>query len=130
MFPAMTRLLTSIAVVGLLTAVRVDAHDFWLAATREANATKVTGYVGEKFPVPDSPTAVDRVETWRIIGASGDVGLPSEFFQDGKSLATRFTLPAPGVYLGVMTIFERHLEMKGPDFTEYLRDEGLDHVIA
>ena len=126
----MIRLLTSIAVIGLLAAVRLDAHDFWLAATREANATKVSGLVGEKFPVPDSRTAVDRVDTWRVIGATGDLGLPRELFQDGEYLATRVTLPSPGVYLGMMTIFARDIEMKGAEFTDYLRDEGLDQVIA
>jgi hypothetical protein len=126
----MIKLLTSIAFIGLLATARLAAHDFWLAATREANATKVSGLVGEKFPVPDSPTAVDRVDSWRVIGASGDLGLPRELFQDGKYLATRVTLPAPGVYLGMMTIVARDIEMKGAEFTEYLRDEGLDQVIA
>jgi len=127
---AMSKLLTSTALIGLLFAVRLDAHDFWLTATREATGFKISGLVGEKFPVPDSRTAVDRVESWRVVGPSGDLGLPRNLFQDGEYLATRVALPAPGLYLGMMTIFERDIEMKGAEFTEYLRDEGLDQVIA
>jgi len=127
---AMSKLLPSAALIGLLFAVRLDAHDFWLTATREATGFKISGLVGEKFPVPDSRTAVDRVESWRVVGPSGDLGLPRNLFQDGEYLATRVALPAPGLYLGMMTIFERDIEMKGAEFTEYLRDEGLDQVIA
>ncbi len=39
-------------------------------------------------------------------------------------------LPAAGVYLGVMSIVARTIEMKGPEFTDYLKEEGLDSIIA
>ena len=109
---------------------RASAHDFWLAAHRlpEGRVT-VTGNVGEKFPVADSRTTPDRVDIWRVIGSAGDIGAGRDFFQDGESLAARVTLAAPGTYLGIMTILARDIEMTGKEFTDYLREEGLDKVI-
>jgi hypothetical protein len=108
----------------------VGAHDFWLSANRlsEGKVT-VTGNVGEKFPVADSKTTPDRVDIWRVLGSAGDINAGRDFFQDGQSLAARVTLASPGTYLGIMTILARDIEMTGKEFTDYLREEGLDKVI-
>jgi hypothetical protein len=69
------------------------------------------------------------VDIWRVIGTAGDIGAGRDFFQDGQSLAARVTLASPGTYLGIMTILARDIEMTGKEFTDYLREEGLDKVI-
>src|SRR5688572_26839993 len=129
----MNKHLFSVAMALLLVAAsNLSAHDFWLAATppTEAGVTTINGHVGEKFPVPDGKTTPDRVDSWRVVTASGDMALGRDFFQDGQSLATRVTLAAPATYVGMMTILPREAEMKGKEFTDYLREEGLDQVIA
>ncbi len=122
------------AVVVLLGYTPLHAHDFWLAAApwqpAEGVPIVVTGNVGEKFPVATHLPTIDRVNAWRVIGAAGDVDLGNEFHQEGQSLATYVPLSASGAYLGVMTVEPRTIEMKGPAFTEYLREEGLQRVIA
>jgi uncharacterized GH25 family protein len=45
-------------------------------------------------------------------------------------MATDVTLPAPGAYLGVALVSAQTIEMKGPEFTEYLKEEGLENIIA
>lgn len=39
-------------------------------------------------------------------------------------------LPAAGAYLGVMRVTPRIENMTGPDFTEYLKEEGLQTIIT
>jgi Domain of unknown function (DUF4198) len=118
------------ATLALLSAVALDAHDFWLAARSEpGGTTTISGHVGEKFPTADTRTTPDRVDVWRLLGPAGELG-GRDFFQDGESLATRVRLPRPGTYLGLMTILARDIEMTGTEFTDYLREEGLDMVIA
>ncbi|MEQ1574701.1 MAG: DUF4198 domain-containing protein [Vicinamibacterales bacterium] len=124
----------ALTVSVLLGRTQLDAHDFWLAAApwqpAEGAPIVVTGNVGEKFPVATHLPAIDRVDAWRVISATGDVSLGNEFYQEGKSLATDVPLSAAGAYLGVMTVEPRMIEMKGPAFTEYLREEGLHRVIT
>ncbi len=118
-----------VATLLVFLSANLSAHDFWLAANRAADGITVKGHVGEKFPVPDSKTTPDRVDLWRVIGSRGDVTPARNFFQDGDSLATRIVPESPGTYLGVMTIVAREIEMTGKEFTDYLREEGLDRVI-
>lgn len=110
------------------------AHDFWLSSATwspPAGATwTVTATVGEHFPKGETGPTADRVEQWRVIGASGDVPVTRQFRVDKTMLSAEAPLPAAGAYLGVMTILARTIEMKGSEFTEYLKEEGLDAVIA
>lgn len=126
--------LLACAAVAALTAVPLSAHDFWLAATPWAPAADgkvtVTANVGEHFPAATNYTEPERVDLWRLIGASGDVAVGRQFRKDGESLATDVTLPGPGAYLGVMLIQARVADMKGPAFTKYLEEEGLTGIVA
>jgi hypothetical protein len=124
-----TRILVAIIFIAL-SAMQISAHDFWLAATRDGGTVTITGHIGETFPVADGKTTPDRVDTWEVIGPNGDLKVGRDFFQQNESLATRIAPESPGTYLGIMTILPRTTEMKGKAFTDYLREEGLDHVIA
>lgn len=118
----------------LVGGTALDAHDFWLAATPSSETAArvyvVAGHVGEHFPVPNSPTTPDRVDVWRVLGVNGEHAVPRDFYLEGQSLATKVRLPLTGVFLGVMTIRAREIDMTGQEFTDYLREEGLDRVIA
>ena len=45
-------------------------------------------------------------------------------------MASDVTLPAPGAYLGVAMVSAQTIEMKGQEFTDYLKEEGLEPIIA
>lgn len=131
MVRAMTRLLIGTLVLTMLAAANVIADDFWLVARpAPQGGLLVTGHVGHAFPTAEGKTTPDRIDSWRVIGASGDVTPTDPFFQDGDALATRVATDGAVTYLGVMTIKAREIEMSGKEFTEYLREEGLDAVIA
>ena len=116
----------------MLTAcTTLSAHDFWLASSAPAGArTTVTANVGEVFPKGTSFTQPDRVDQWRVLGTNGEIAVGRDFRREGESLAVDVSLPAPGAYLGVMTIGARTIEMKGDEFTDYLKEEGLTQIIA
>jgi hypothetical protein len=58
------------------------------------------------------------------------VAVTREFRVEKTMTSADVKLPSPGAYLGVMTIVARTIEMKGPEFTDYLKEEGLETVIA
>lgn len=117
----------------LLGTASISAHDFWLGAapwTPSNGAVTITANVGERFPKGTTYTAPERVDQWRVVGVSGEVAVSRTFRRDADSLAVDAKLPAPGAYLGVMTIAARSIDMKGDEFTKYLKEEGLESIIA
>jgi hypothetical protein len=126
----MKRFLFTTVLLAIAAITRVGAHDFWLAARHESNTITITGNIGETFPISDGKTTPDRVDVWRVIGPGGDLDMGRDFFQDGESLATRIELASSGTYLAAMTILPRSIEMTGKAFMAYLREEGLDQVVA
>ncbi len=128
------RCLICVALVSLAT-VGLSAHDFWLAA---ANWTPAAGApvtiaagIGERFPIltgfKPRPGWFDQ---WRVIGAAGDIPVTTAFQGSELMMTTEVTLPSPGAYLGVMRVTPRIEDMKGPEFTDYLKEEGLERIIA
>ena len=119
---------------ALLTASAAFAHDFWLATSRwhvAPGATViVTANVGDDiYPRSENATAPDRVDSLRLVGPATTVLTPAYRTID-KSLAADVTLPkAPATYLVAMVVKGRFLSMEGPKFIDYLKDEGLGHLV-
>lgn len=131
----MNRLPILVFVAMSVVTAQLSAHDFWLAATTwtpgpDGKAT-ITAGVGEKFPTRTNFRSRDNwLAAWRILGPSGDIPVTREFRRDELVVATDVTLPSPGAYLGVALVSAQTIEMKGQEFTDYLKEEGLDSVIA
>jgi hypothetical protein len=122
-------------VILSLTAVRLSGHDFWLAAANWTPAAgapvTITAGLGERFPTRTGfKPRPDWFDQWRVIGSSGDIPVTTAFQWSELMMSTDVILPSPGAYLGVMRVTPRIESMKGPDFTEYLKEEGLDRIIA
>jgi hypothetical protein len=119
---------------ALMTGSRLSAHDFWLAvvpwAPRDGAPVTLAANVGEVFPNGTTYTAPERVDQWRLVGAGGDIAVERAFRRDANALVTDLPLKSAGAYLAVMTIAPRIENMKGEEFTDYLKEEGLDRVIA
>jgi uncharacterized GH25 family protein len=121
------------AVFLLLTPL--EGHDFWLASSHWAaspgSTIVLTANVGDDtFPVSESFTNPDRVEYVRLLGPDS-LELKPEFTKAGESLATSIVLPsAPVTYAIVMSVKGHFLSMPADKFGEYLREEGLDGVLA
>lgn len=118
-----------------LAAMPLSAHDFWLAAENWRPAAgapvTITAGVGEKFPTRTSFRSRDNwLAEWRVIGAAGDVAVTKDFRRKELMMTTDVALPSPGAYLGVALVTAQTIEMKGPEFTDYLKEEGLEDIIA
>lgn len=127
MKPALT-----LAIMTLLTAP-LAAHDFWLAAQPSASSPSVTitAGVGEKFPTRTNFRSRDNwLAEWRVIGDRTEAAVTKDWRRDGLVMATDVMLPRPGAYLGVAFVTAQTIEMKGVEFTDYLKEEGLDQIIA
>lgn len=107
------------------------AHDFWLAAspwTPGASVT-VTGNVGH-FPESTEYPDPAQVRSWRVVGPDGELEVDPGFRRDANTLVAEVALPSPGAYLATLAVLPRTIQMKGPAFTSYLYEEGLDWVAA
>lgn len=116
-------------------AIPLSAHDFWLAATNwtpshEAPVTFTAG-IGEHFPARTPFRARNGwLADWRVIGAAGEVPVTRDFLSAEPVMSTDVTLPAPGAYLGVAVVTAQTINMTAVEFTDYLEEEGLDHIVA
>jgi uncharacterized GH25 family protein len=129
-----TRFLLALTAVAL-AAVRLSAHDFWLAAENwtptGAAPVTITAGVGERFPTRTNfRNRENWLAEWRVIGASADVPVTKEFRRSDLVMATDVMLPSEGAYLGVAMVAAQTIEMKGQEFTDYLKEEGLENIIA
>ncbi|HET9270384.1 MAG TPA: hypothetical protein VFO31_19540, partial [Vicinamibacterales bacterium] len=118
-----------------LAATTVTANDFWLAAGDwkpvAGTSATITAGVGERFPTRTAFQArEDWLAVWRLVGAREDQPVPKEWTRQGLEMAARLSLSPPGAYLGVAIIGFQTTEMMGPAFTDYLKEEGLDAIIA
>jgi uncharacterized GH25 family protein len=126
-------LLSLIAIV-CVQGVYLQAHDVWLSASpwQAGPQTKnviITANVGETFPVITDRATPAGVESWRVVGPDGPV-TGQAFRQQGRSIATLFAVSAPGAYLGILLTKPQITIMKGQEFTDHLREEGLQGIIA
>lgn len=131
----MTRAKLFLALAGVaLASAGLSAHDFWLAAsnwTPPATApVTITAGVGEHFPTrTDYRLRENWLDLWRIVGANGDVPAPRTFAKRDLEMALELMLPQPGAYLAVMRTAPSTIEMKAKEFTDYLKEEGLERIV-
>lgn len=122
------------AVLGLMAGAPLAAHDFWLAAVdwtpAAGDPVALTAGIGERFPARTifRPGTNRWLAQWRVIGAEGE--LPHGGFHESDLALRTDIAAAPGAYLAVAAVTPQLTEMSGNEFTEYLREERLAHVIA
>ena len=125
-------------VLGLILVAapaRLSAHDFWLAAENWTldvrTPVTITAGVGEHFPTrTEFRSRENWLAEWRVLGAGGDVVVKKDFRREGPVVATSVTLQSPGAYLGFAEISAQTIEMNGQEFTDYLKEGGLDSIIG
>jgi hypothetical protein len=129
-----TRLFMLIAVILVLSG-RLSAHDFWLAAESwdppiDGRIT-ITAGIGERFPIRTEFEPPDNwLAEWWLVGPGVDVPMRPTFERKDLVLAAGVMLPGPGAYLGVAVVSPQRIEMTGPEFTDYLKAEGLESIVA
>jgi uncharacterized GH25 family protein len=123
-----------IACATLLAATNLAAHDFWLAAADwqpvQAAPATITAGIGERFPARTIfRVREDWLTSWRLLGPDGDIPTSASWAPQGLEQAHTVPLLAPGAYLGVAVVTARTIQMKGPEFTDYLKEEGLEPIV-
>ena len=116
-----------------LAAAQLSAHDFWLATVGPATpgAVTITAGVGEKFPTRTQFRYRDNwLAEWTLVGEKSRTPLSKDWRRDAMVMATDVTLPGTGAFMGVAMVSAQTIEMTGDEFTDYLKEEGLDSVIA
>ena len=119
----------------LLAATSVAANDFWLAAGDwkpvSGTSATITAGVGDRFPTRTAfQPREDWLAVWRLVGAKDDQPVPKQWTRQGLEMAAGVSLSPPGAYLGLAIVGFQTTEVMGPAFTDYLKEEGLDAIIA
>jgi hypothetical protein len=127
-------LVVSLAALGLLATV-VEAHDLFFkpAAFRlEPNARTTLTVLNGTFERSENAVTPDRLADLSLVGPGGRAALPHADWTRGPDSTSRLALAVgtAGTYVVGASIRPRILQLKGPAFTGYLREEGLDAVIA
>lgn len=136
------RAILATALLLLWLAQPLAAHDFWIepqsfepAAESDLSVQLMVGLQGQGEPVKRRD---DRIVRFALVSppapsAPGGATEPIEQPVTGKdgetpAGAVRITTPAPSmlVYRGTLA----HLEQEAAEFEAYLREEGLDEIVA
>lgn len=118
----------------LLTAAAAGAHDLWLEPSSfrpaQGESVAVRVRVGEHFqgdPVPRSSARIERFAA--VAPGERELELPVKG-AEGADPAGRATLPVPGTWILVYDTNHASVELEAETFEPYLREEGLEAIIA
>ncbi|MEK6303033.1 MAG: DUF4198 domain-containing protein [Acidobacteriota bacterium] len=125
-------LLTPAAVIAL--AIPVLSHDYWFEPEKlfvsVGDAVAVHLFVGEALK-SDEERALqkDKTPSFRMfsVGEARDL---KAIGADGQTPAAKVTFESPGNYLIAMERNWSSIKLDAKKFTEYLREEGLDSIVA
>jgi uncharacterized GH25 family protein len=125
-----SRVLTTAVLVASLSGA-LGAHDFWIEPSTFSPAAgepvRVHLRVGEHFsgePVVRNPTTIEK---FVVSGPSGEQAVPG---RNGMDPAGLLKLDAPGLWFVGYRSRRSRVELDADAFEEYLREEGLERVIA
>ena len=113
---------------------RLGAHDYWFEPDRLTAAPGATVtvrlLVGEKLQAEDERGFQRaRIERLELASAKGRREVSGEFIEDAKPFGT-VRLESPGWQVLAMERTASSITLEAGKFEEYLKEEGLEHVIA
>ena len=123
-----TVVFTLFVAIGTAT---LAAHDFWIEPTAFAvNVGDPIGIhltVGERFAGDRLARNGGQIEKFTLVGPSGEKPVIG---RDGMDPAGLLKLDAPGIWFVAYRSKPSSVELAPEKFEDYLRAEGLEHVIA
>jgi hypothetical protein len=128
-----SRLLLSVAL--LAAPAGLAAHDLFFKPDRfrlEPGARSTLTVLNGTFERSENPVQPDRLADLSLLGPTGRAALPHADWvpQPDSTSRLAITVGEAGSYVVAASIRPRILRLEGPAFTGYLREEGLDDVIA
>ena len=128
---------TGVAVAALLlVAGPADAHDLFLRLERwrvAPGATVTIRLMNGAFKVNEAPVEGSRVRDLSIVSPAGRLKQDTTGWGYRADSSTTFPVRTgrPGTYVIGVSLAAKDLVMKSPrDFMKYIRDEGLDAIVA
>lgn len=113
------------------TAPSASAHDFWIEPSafqlQTGERISVGLCLGDHFEGWSVARNVTRIETFVAIGPAGQQPIVG---RDGSDPAGIARLTAPGVYVLGYRSNHAFTEMQAPRFEEYLKEKGLEKIVA
>ncbi len=127
------RTLTVVSMAALLS-VSVATHDLFFRASNyrvPLNAEIVVDVLNGTFSRSDNAVTRDRLASFSLVSPTGRAELDHARWSEGepKSRAT-IAFTAPGTHVLGASIKPRLLSLPGAEFNAYLKEEGLDDVLA
>lgn len=115
----------------LLAAVPASAHDFWVEPStfHPEPGAKVALFLrsGENDVAEPVPRREARIDRFEVLGPGTKVPARGA---EGRDPAGEFVPPSAGGWLAVYRSRPQSITLEPAAFEAYLREEGLDHVIA
>lgn len=122
--------LTCLLLIGCVWAT---AHEFWLEPTRffakPGDTVQVRTLVGEGFAGEPSEGKKNRIVQYRHHAPKGQTDLTPTLTGDTYG-SVSVSLTQPGTHLLVFANTPKFIELDADKFLAYLREDGLDNVIA
>jgi uncharacterized GH25 family protein len=121
--------------LGILLPTRsAFGHDYWLVPEKFSLApdesVKIHLYYGDALKIEDErPFQKERTPRLEQVATEGTVDLLATSADGQKPFAT-LSFPKPGSYVLVMDRNAQNIVLKGPEFTKYLKEEGLSDILA
>lgn len=126
---------TSCAAIILLLSATASAHDYWMMPNRfeyrVGDTMRLDLWLGQEMTGEESkPWQPKRTKSFVLIGAAGTVDL-RRHAKDGESpVLADFVLSKEGPALVAMERRWTDITLASAKFEDYLRHEGLAHMIA
>lgn len=133
-FPVMLHIFRVLSVACLwLAAPALSAHEFWMlpepSAPAAGQSVRLSLHVGEQFagvPVAFTP---ELVATFRHFTAAGSNDLRMRTLPGATRPEVDVPLARAGSHLLVLDTHPSFIELEAGKFNDYLREEGLQHVL-
>ncbi len=127
-----SRLAFCVALASLGT--NVLAHDFWIRPTsfaaKPGETLRASLLVGEQMKGESRPLRSDRIHEFVILGPEKDGRARTTESQEGADPAGTFSTSTPGLHVISFEGKENIITLEAEKFEAYLREEGLEHIIA
>ena len=123
-------------IVAVISFSAALAHEFWLEAPsfrlQPGQTVSIRPLVGENFhggPWTNKAAKVLRSVRYGPTPADSTDLTPARGAAETDTFRTAFTFAQPGTHLVLLRSTNSFIQMAGPEFTAYLREEGLDYAL-
>jgi uncharacterized GH25 family protein len=128
---AVLRFLIPVAIISLSIGASLSAHDFWIEPSSYSPdvgaVVRVSLRVGQDFAGDPVPRNAAAITSFFLVGPDGRHDVPG---RDGMDPAGLFRVATAGALLIGYRSGPSPVTLDAAKFEQYLREEGLEHVIA